>query len=99
MNERGFVTVSMRELDRLKVIQAIVNRMLKPGLAAERLYLTIRRLQVHVSPRINLGCSPAIRSISSLMHPRKFATLRPNNFTLGRRYAKEHCDQLAQYRL
>ncbi|AME24702.1 hypothetical protein AXG89_13425 [Burkholderia sp. PAMC 26561] len=35
----------MRELDRLKVIQAVVDRMLKPGLAAERLNLTVRQVE------------------------------------------------------
>jgi hypothetical protein len=45
MNERGFVTLNMRELDRLKVIQAVVDRMLKPGVAAERLHLTLRQVE------------------------------------------------------
>ena len=31
------VTMTMRELDRLKVIQAVVDRELRAGLAAERL--------------------------------------------------------------
>ncbi|HEV7833042.1 MAG TPA: ISNCY family transposase [Caballeronia sp.] len=37
--------MNMRELDRLKVIQAVVDRMLKPGLAAERLHLTVRQVE------------------------------------------------------
>ena len=39
------ITMSMRELDRLKVIQAVVDKMLKPGLAAERLHLTVRQVE------------------------------------------------------
>src|SRR5690349_5715716 len=39
------VSLSMRELDRLKVIQAIVEIGLKPGRAAERLGLTVRQVE------------------------------------------------------
>ncbi|WP_375542338.1 helix-turn-helix domain-containing protein, partial [Paraburkholderia sp. CNPSo 3274] len=35
----------MRELDRLKVIQAVVETGLKPGRAAERLGLTVRQIE------------------------------------------------------
>uniref|UniRef100_UPI0038B76353 helix-turn-helix domain-containing protein n=2 Tax=Paraburkholderia sediminicola TaxID=458836 RepID=UPI0038B76353 len=38
------VTLNMRELDRLKVIQAIVDMGLKPGRAAERLQLCERQV-------------------------------------------------------
>ncbi|KIG01652.1 hypothetical protein AWB72_04832 [Caballeronia concitans] len=31
MNTTGTITMSMRELDRLKVIQAVAGRRLKPG--------------------------------------------------------------------
>ncbi len=41
----GWVTMSMRELDRLKVIKAIIEGRLKPAAAAQRLRLTTR--QVH----------------------------------------------------
>jgi transposase len=40
-----WVTLTMRELGRLKVIQAVVDRMLKPGLAAQRLQLTVRQVE------------------------------------------------------
>ncbi|EDT39672.1 Sea27 [Burkholderia ambifaria MEX-5] len=36
--------MNMRELDRLKVIQAVVGMNLKPGRAAERLGLTVRQI-------------------------------------------------------
>ncbi|CAE6720905.1 helix-turn-helix domain-containing protein [Paraburkholderia haematera] len=39
------VTLNMRELDRLKVIQAAVDTGLKPGRAAERLGLTVRQVE------------------------------------------------------
>ncbi|MEN8506623.1 MULTISPECIES: helix-turn-helix domain-containing protein, partial [Paraburkholderia] len=35
----------MRELDRLKVIQAVVDTGLKPGRAADRLGLTVRQIE------------------------------------------------------
>jgi hypothetical protein len=41
----GTVTMSMRELDRVKVMAALADGYLKPGRAAERLGLTVR--QVH----------------------------------------------------
>jgi transposase len=45
MQPTELVTLNMRELDRLKVIQAVVDRMLKPGQAAERLHLTVRQIE------------------------------------------------------
>jgi Helix-turn-helix domain len=41
----ALVTLNMRELDRLKVIQAVVEMGLKPGRAAERLALTVRQVE------------------------------------------------------
>jgi transposase len=45
MHPATLVTLNMRELDRLKVIQAVVDRVLKPGRAAERLGLTVRQIE------------------------------------------------------
>ncbi|ADG20772.1 transposase [Paraburkholderia sp. JPY681] len=45
MHPATLVTLNMRELDRLKVIQAVVEMGLKPGRAAERLGLTVRRIE------------------------------------------------------
>ena len=45
MRQLARVTMTMRDLDRLKCIQAVVDGNLKPGRAAERLGLTTR--QVH----------------------------------------------------
>lgn len=45
MHRTALVTLNMRELDRLKVIQAVVDMGLKPGRAAERLGLTVRQIE------------------------------------------------------
>ncbi len=39
------ITMTMRELDRFKVIQDVVDGKLKPGRAAERLGLTVRQIE------------------------------------------------------
>jgi len=44
MHRTALVTLNMRELDRLKVIHAVVDLGLKPGRAAERLGLTVRQI-------------------------------------------------------
>jgi transposase len=45
MSTNVMITMTMREVDRLKVIQAIVEMGLKPGHAAERLGLTVRQVE------------------------------------------------------
>jgi transposase len=45
MARTGTITMSMRELDRLKVVQAVVDGNLKPMQAAQRLNLTARQIQ------------------------------------------------------
>ncbi|CAG9191766.1 hypothetical protein BVI1335_110053 [Burkholderia vietnamiensis] len=45
MHRTALVTLNMRELDRLKVIQAVVDLGLKPGRAAERRGLTVRQIE------------------------------------------------------
>ena len=45
MAKFGTITMSMREIDRLKTIQAMVDGDLKPMLAARRLELTTRQVQ------------------------------------------------------
>jgi hypothetical protein len=39
------ITRHMRDLERLKTIQAVVDRELRPGRAAERLGLTVRQVE------------------------------------------------------
>ena len=41
----GMITMSMRETDRLKTIQAVVDRMLRVGQAAERLGVSLRQVE------------------------------------------------------
>jgi transcriptional regulator with GAF, ATPase, and Fis domain len=45
MNANGTITMTMRELDRFKVIQAVAEARLKPGRAAERLGLSVRQIE------------------------------------------------------
>ncbi len=45
MHPATLVTLNMRELDRLKVIQAVVDTGLKPGRAAEKLGVTVRQIE------------------------------------------------------
>jgi hypothetical protein len=61
MASTDLVTLSMQELDRLKVIQAVVDDGLKPGRAAARLGLTVRQVERLVS-RYKAGGPGAIAS-------------------------------------
>ena len=45
MEQHSTVTVSLRELDRLKVIQDVVSGELRTGVAAERLAMTARQVR------------------------------------------------------
>ncbi|SIO69752.1 Helix-turn-helix domain-containing protein [Burkholderia sp. GAS332] len=45
MAQPGTITMSMRELDRLKVIQAVIEERLMPWRAAERLGLSRRQVE------------------------------------------------------
>ncbi len=45
MRHAASVTMSMRELDRLKCIQAVVDGDLSPGIAADRLGVSTRQLR------------------------------------------------------
>jgi hypothetical protein len=45
MNQTGTITMRMREFDRFKVIQAVVDGDIKSGRAAERLGLTVRQVR------------------------------------------------------
>lgn len=46
----GSATLNLRELDRLKVIEPVVETRMKPGRAAERLGLTVRQIERLVIP-------------------------------------------------
>jgi hypothetical protein len=55
MHTTALVTLNMRELDRLKVVQAAVEMGLKPGRAAERLGLTVRQVERWVTRYRDIG--------------------------------------------
>ncbi|KDB07399.1 integrase, catalytic region [Burkholderia sp. lig30] len=55
MNATGTITMTMRELDRFKVIQDVADGRLKPWRAAERLGLPIRPIRRHVEHGISKG--------------------------------------------
>lgn len=57
MRTTALVTLNMRELDRLKVVQAVVEMGLKPGRAAERLGLTVRQVERLVTRYRELGAA------------------------------------------
>jgi len=61
MNKNETITMAMRELDRLKVIQAVIDGTLKPGRAAERLGLTDRQVRRLVN-RVRAEGPPGIVS-------------------------------------
>ncbi len=45
MNAIGTITMTMREVDRLKVIEAVAECRLKPSQAADRLGLSVRQVE------------------------------------------------------
>jgi len=55
MDRTGMITMSMREIDRLKTIQAIADGNLKPMVAAVKLNLTTRQIQRMVRRYQNEG--------------------------------------------
>ncbi|MFL6665835.1 MAG: helix-turn-helix domain-containing protein [Burkholderia ambifaria] len=82
MNATGTITMTMRELDRFKVIQDVADGKLKPWRAAERLELTTRqirrlvaRLREHGPAGLGVGTSSEARQPSSgATRPACFAT-------------------------
>ncbi|WP_412473070.1 hypothetical protein [Burkholderia stabilis] len=50
MGHPGLITMSMRELDRLKAVEAIVEQRLMPRRAAERLGISRRQIERLVRP-------------------------------------------------
>lgn len=62
------ITMSMREIERLKTIQAVVDGNLKPMLAAIRLSLTTRQIQRLVN-RCRRGCCRSHQSQNHAPRP------------------------------
>lgn len=59
MNARGFVTISMRELERVRIIEAVAEHRMKVFQAAERLQLS--------TAKSNLQCR-ILRSLVKTLH-------------------------------
>jgi hypothetical protein len=57
MTRPEVITVSMRELDRLKTVQAVVDKMLRPNVAAKRLQISGRQLRRLVQRYLEQGPS------------------------------------------
>jgi hypothetical protein len=69
MTTSGTITMTMTELDRLKMVQAIVEMGLKPGRAAERLGLTECHA-VMLAKEISAALDARCRAVhSTLFHP------------------------------
>ena len=63
----GSITMSMREIDRLKVIQAVIDGRMKPMQAAQRLDLTTRQVQRLVNRyRLEGACGLVVNGNSKL---------------------------------
>ena len=45
MDHSGTITMSMRELGRIRIIQSVIDGLLMPGRAAEQLELSVRQVE------------------------------------------------------
>ena len=61
----GTITMSMREINRLKTIQAVVDGVLKPMLAARRLELTTRQVQRFATASMVAASALPVRSLAA----------------------------------
>ena len=71
MNERGFVAVSMRKLERIKIIAAVAEHRLKVVQAAERLERIVARTEIDYSgltdqARASSQCCPSANRSTSI---------------------------------
>lgn len=94
MHPATLVTLNMRELDRLKVIQAVVEMGLKPGRAAERLGLTVRQIERLVIRYQELGAAGR----ASRKRECHGILLAKENLTLQDRLVKRNCGCAASAR-
>ncbi|SDJ58892.1 Transposase [Paraburkholderia steynii] len=102
------VSLSMRELDRLKVIEAIVEIGLKPGRAAERLGLSVRQVERLVSRYREHGPSgvasgrrgrPGNRKLDAGLALRALTIIRERYADFGPTLAREKLDECHGIRL
>jgi transposase len=108
MKPDTLVSLSMRELDRLKVIQAIVETGLKPGRAAERLGLTVRQVERLVSRYRDHGPSgvtsgrrgrPGNRKLDEGLALRALTIIRERYTDFGPTLAREKLEECHGIRL
>jgi transposase len=102
MSPAALVTLNMRELDRLKVIQAVVDIGLKPGRAAGRLGLTVRQVERLVARYRESGAaglasrkrrSPGNRKLDEGLAVRALTTIRERYADFGPTLA---CEKLRE---
>jgi transposase len=102
MHTTALVTLNMRELDRLKVVQAVVEMGLKPGRAAERLGLTVRQVERLVTRYRELGAAGLVsrkrgrrgnRRLSEEMVCRALGIIRERYADFGPTLACEKLDE------
>lgn len=95
MNGRGFITISMHELERVKIIEAVVERRLTVVLAAERLQLCERQVGRLVRRYEAAGPAglisarrgqPSNRELPVDLRARAMALVRERYADLGRRW-------------
>jgi transposase len=108
MNPATLVSLNMRELDRLKVIQAIVEMGLKPGRAAERLGLTVRQVERLVTRYRESGAAglasrkrgnPGNRKLDEGLALRALTIIRERYADFGPTLAREKLDECHGIRL
>jgi transposase len=102
------VTLNMRELDRLKMIQAIVEMGLKPGRAAERLGLSVRQVERLVTRYRQSGAAglasgrrgnPGNRKLDEGLAVRALTIIRERYTDFGPTLAREKLEECHGIRL
>lgn len=100
MNATGTITMTMREVDRLKVIEAVAECRLKPGQAAERLDLSVRQIERLVLRYRAAGVAglvsgkrgrPSNHQLPAGKAQRALALIRIDMPILGRRWPARSC--------
>lgn len=102
------VSLTMREWDRLKVIEAVVETGLKPGRAAERLGLTVRQIERLVARYRERGVQgvasgkrgrPGNRKLDGALAQRAVSIIRERYADFGPTLAREKLEQCHGIRL
>ena len=98
MSRLSLITISMHELDRVKIIEAVLGRRMKPGQAAKRLQLTTRQIERLVKRYQTEGPvglvsrrrgRPSNRELPADLHARVLALIRERYADFGPTLAGE----------